>query len=266
MNKPLISIITPMWKGANLVGETIESVLSQTFNDWEMIIVDDCSPDNNAGVNVVLSYANNDERIKLIQLKKNKGSSGARNEAMKVAQGRYYAFLDSDDVWEYNFLETMMKSINNCNNEKSAIYFCSYKRMDSKLEKELLEPYVYTKELAFDDLLYHCPIFPSTAIIDTSRIKTKVFFREELKNLRDDYVFWLDILSQGLIAIGFKDILVKYRMRDDSLTASKKNMIKPQWNIYRRILHFNIIKSSYYLFSWALNGLKKYKYISNKIK
>lgn len=259
MNKPLVSIITPMWKGADLVGETIESVLSQTFHDWEMIIVDDCSPDNNAGANVVLSYAKKDKRIKLIQLKKNKGSSGARNEAMKIAQGRYYAFLDSDDVWEYNYLETMINSIENYDNTKSAIYFCGYKRMDSKLEKELLEPYVYAKELSFNDLLYHCPIFPSAAIIDESIIQTKVFFREELKNLRDDYVFWLDILSQGLIAVGFKDILVKYRMRDDSLTASKKNMIIPQWNIYRKILRFNIFKSSYYLASWAMNGIKKYK-------
>ena len=101
-NDSLVSIITPMYKGEAFVGETIESVLRQTYADWEMIIVDDCSPDGGAGIRVVRQYA--DPRIRLIESKVNKGSSGARNIALREARGRYIAFLDSDDVWHPDFL------------------------------------------------------------------------------------------------------------------------------------------------------------------
>ncbi len=109
-------------------------------------------------------------------------------------------------------------------------------------------------------MLFHCPIFPSAAILDTQKLTHKVAFREELRNLRDDYVFWLDIMKQGLTAIGYEDILVNYRMSPYSLTASKKKMIYPQWNIYKNILKINIFLSSFYLFSWAINGLFKFSF------
>ena len=111
MDNPKVSILTPMWKGVALVGATIDSVLAQTYTDWEMIIVDDCSPDEGAGCKVVQSYADKDSRIKLIAATVNKGSSGARNEAMRNAKGRYFAFLDSDDIWHPEYLSTMMKYI-----------------------------------------------------------------------------------------------------------------------------------------------------------
>lgn len=98
MKNPKVSIITPMWNGAALVGATIESVLAQTFTDWEMIVVDDASPDGGAGCRAVEEFSARDARIRLIASKINKGSSGARNEAIRVASGRYLAFLDSDDI------------------------------------------------------------------------------------------------------------------------------------------------------------------------
>ncbi len=259
MQNPLFSIITPMWKGAALVGATIESVLAQTFADWEMIVVDDASPDDGAGCKVVQSYADRDGRVRLIAAKVNKGSSGARNEAMRNARGRYFAFLDSDDIWHPEYLRTMLSLIESDGTENAAIYFCGYRRVDEDCAAEILRPYSCEGVFDFRRLLRHCPIFPSAAILDTSKLKEKVFFREELKALRDDYVFWLDIMRQGLCAVGFPDILVDYRMRANSVTASKWNMIKPQWRIYREVLHFNIFRSAFYLCSWGINGLKKYK-------
>lgn len=111
MEKGLVSIITPMYKGAEFVGDTIESVLKQTYTNWEMIIVDDCSPDDGSGINVVKRYA--DPRIKLIESKINKGSSGARNIALKEAQGQYIAFLDSDDMWPEEYLESQILFLSN---------------------------------------------------------------------------------------------------------------------------------------------------------
>lgn len=259
MNKPTVSIITPMWKGADLVADTIESVLKQDFNDWEMIIVDDCSPDNGVGANVVQSYMDKDSRIKLIRATVNRGSSGARNQAMEVAQGQYFAFLDSDDIWHEKYLSTMMNYIQKNEDDSVAIFFASYRRMNSKCNAELLSPYIFEGKRSYKQLLRHCPIFPSAAIVDTSKIKEKVFFNEALKALRDDYAYWLEIMKTGLCALGYKDVLVDYRMRDDSMTASKTKMIKPQWNIYRKVLKMNIFSSTFYLFCWGINGLLKYK-------
>ena len=259
MSNPIFSIITPMWKGAALVGATIESVIAQTFTDWEMIIVDDCSPDDGAGAAVVQSYVEKDSRIKLIRATVNRGSSGARNQAMDAAKGRFYAFLDSDDLWHPDYLSTMMKHIEDNKDESIAIFFASYRRMNSKCDVELLAPYVFEGKRTFKQLLRHCPIFPSVAIVDTKKLPEKVRFNEALKALRDDYAYWLDIMKFDLTAYGYKDILGDYRMRDDSMTASKTKMIKPQWNIYRKVLHMNPISSVWYLFCWGINGLLKYK-------
>ncbi len=259
MSNPKVSIITPMWKGAALVGATIESVLAQNYSDWEMIIVDDCSPDEGAGCKVVQSYAEKDNRIKLISATVNKGSSGARNEAMRNAKGQFFAFLDSDDIWHPEYLATMMKYIEESKDKTVAIYFSSYRRMNSKCDAELLNPYIFEGKRSYKQLLRHCPIFPSAAIVDTSKLSEKVFFNEKLKALRDDYAYWLEIMKNGLCALGYKDVLVDYRMREDSMTASKTKMIKPQWNIYRKVLKINLITSIWYLLCWGLNGLKKYK-------
>lgn len=259
MEEKLVSIITPMYKGSALVGQTIESVLAQSYKNWEMIIVDDYSPDNGAGADVVQSYADKDSRVKLIRAKVNRGSSGARNQAMEVAKGQYFAFLDSDDIWHPEYLSKMINYIEENDDESVAIYFSSYRRMNSKCDAELLKPYIFEGNRTFKQLLRHCPIFPSAAIVDTSKLPLKIYFKEELKALRDDYAYWLDIMKNGLCAMGYKDVLVDYRMRDDSMTANKTKMIKPQWNIYRKVLKMNVFSSAWYLFCWGMNGLLKYK-------
>jgi len=247
-----------MYTGADFIAETIESVIRQSEKDWEMIIVDDCSPDDGKGAAIVKKYAEKDCRIKLIQLTENRGASGARNEAIRNAQGHYFAFLDSDDIWDADYLKIMLEHIRMNKYKDAAIYFSSYRRMDEKCSNELLAPYSCAGIKDFNALLFHCPIFPSAAILDTKKLMEKVFFREELRNLRDDYAFWLDITKMGLIAIGYNDILVSYRMRSDSLTASKKKMIKPQFNIYYKVFNMNIIKSLFYTCCWAVNGIIKY--------
>lgn len=262
---PLVSIITPMYNSAVFIADTIESVIRQSEKNWEMIIVDDCSMDNGAGIKIVKKYIHNEKRIKLIQLMENRGSSGARNEAMRNAQGQYFAFLDSDDMWDENYLEIMLKHIKANKNQNAALFFSGYRRMDETCSNEVLPPYSSEGIKDFNKLLLYCPIFPSVVILDISRLSKMVFFRENLRNLRDDYVFWLDIIKQDMLAVGYNNILVSYRMRSDSLTASKKKMIKPQWNIYRQVLDMNIFKSFFYLCSWALHGIVKY-YAIGRIK
>lgn len=254
MDNKLVSIITPMYKGAAFVGETIESVQAQSYRDWEMIIVDDCSPDNGAGIAVVKRYAAQDARIILIESKENKGSSGARNIALRAAKGRYIAFLDSDDLWHSDFLEKQLEFMQ----EKDAGFvFSSYRRIDENTKEEILRPFIVPERVNYKRILKANPIFPSTIMYDGKKCK-KHFFNEEWKSMRDDYVYLLAMLKEIDYAYGNKEILVDYRIRKTSVTGNKKKVIVPQWRVLREAEKVPFIKSIYYMCCWA--GISALKY------
>ncbi len=255
MKEELVSIITPMYKGADFVGETIESVLAQTYNNWEMIIVDDCSPDNGAGIQIVRKYAEKDPRIHLIESKENKGSSGARNIALRAAKGRYISFLDSDDLWTPQFLEEQLSFMK----EKGAtLVFSSYRRIDEHTKEEVLRPFIVPEKVTYKSMLKTCDIFPSTAIYDLKDTE-KVFFNEEMGSLRDDYVYWLHILKKIKVGYGNKKILVDYRMRKSSITADKKKVIYPQWRVLREVEGLSLPVSLYNICCWFVISYLKYR-------
>lgn len=256
MEKGLVSIITPMYKGAAFIGETIQSVQKQTYKNWEMIIVDDCSPDNGAGITEVKKFVSGDDRILLIESKINLGSSGARNIALRKSKGEYIALLDSDDLWNPTFLEvqlTFMKSRN------AALVFSSYRRIDEITKAEILSPFIVPDKVTYRSLLKTCPIFPSTAIYDVSKCASKYFFNENMGSLRDDYVYWLEMLKDIKYGYGNKDILVDYRMRKSSVTANKKKVIYPQWRVLREVEKLSLPSSLYYLFCWGVISYFKYR-------
>ena len=253
MKTALISIITPMYKGASFVRETIESVLRQTYTNWEMIIVDDCSPDDGAGINEVRKYT--DKRIKMIESKVNKGSSGARNIALKAAAGEFIAFLDADDLWHDTFLEEQLMFMKE---KKAAIVFSSYKRIDENTKDEILKPFIVPERVNYKSLLMTCPIFPSTAIYDT-KMCGKYYFNEAMGSLRDDYVYWLAMLKKVDFAYGNKKILVDYRLRKTSVTANKKKVIIPQWKVLREVEKLSFLACCYYIICWAFISYFKYR-------
>lgn len=244
-----------MYKGALFVGETIESVLSQSYQNWEMIIVDDCSPDDGAGIKVVRDYEQQDPRIRLIASKENRGSSGARNIALREAQGRYIAFLDSDDIWHPDFLE---KQINFMREKRASLVFSSYRRIDEITKRELLKPFIVPEKVTYKSLLKTCPIFPSTAIYDTLKVN-KLFFNEKLGSMRDDYVYWLKMLKSIEYGYGNQSILVDYRMRKTSVTGNKCKVIIPQWNVLYKEEKLGLLQSLYYIICWAWISFMKYR-------
>lgn len=251
MKENLISIVTPMYNGEKYVEETINSVLKQTYPNWEMIIVDDGSKDN--GPAIVEKFAQADNRIKLIR-QKNAGSSAARNNGLKNIQGRYVSFLDSDDFWEPNFLEEQLNFIKE---KKSPIVFASYKRINAE-GKEILRPFIVPEKVNYKGLLKSCSISCLTAMFD--REKTgNVFFNEAMGSLRDDFVFWLSILKQGGYAYGNRNVLASYRVFASSTTGNKKKVMKPQFMVYYKVEKLGLIKSIYYFINWAINGFFKYK-------
>lgn len=253
MEKSLVSIITPMYKGAAFVGETIQSVLSQTYQNWEMIIVDDCSPDDGAGIREVEKF--NDPRIKLIKSKENKGSSGARNIALHEAKGQYIAHLDSDDIWHENFLETQLLFMKE---NKATLVFSSYRRIDENTKEEILSAFIVPFKVNYKYLLKTDPIFPSTSIYDAEKCGV-YYYNEEMGSLRDDYVYWLEMLKKIDYAYGNPKILVDYRMRKNSVTGNKKKVIIPQWNVLRKVEKIPIYKCCYYICCWAVISFMKYR-------
>ena len=252
-NNSLVSIITPMYKGACFVGETIKSVLNQTYSNWEMIIVDDCSPDGGAGISVVKSFS--DPRIKLIESKVNRGSSGARNIALKAAQGRYIAFLDSDDTWLPEYLEHQLSFMEKGN---YPLVFSSRRRITEDGRAELYKPFIVPDKVAYNDLLKTCPIFICTTIYDRNACGLYLF-NEKLGSLRDDWVYWLSILRSGVIAYGNKEILGNYRIRTGSVTSNRKKVAQMQWKVLRDVEHLPIYKAVFCYMSWLFFAATKYK-------
>ncbi|MDR1773789.1 MAG: glycosyltransferase [Clostridioides sp.] len=244
----LVSIITPMYNAERYVEDTIKSVLNQTYKNWEMIIVDDCSNDNSP--EIVKKYADIDERIVYIKVDSNKGVSHARNIALKTAKGRYIAFLDSDDIWKE---EKLNEQINFMNETGAVICFTSYELIDENsnaLNKIIKAPQM----TQYKKLLKGNVIGSLTVLID----KEKLDFEIKLEGVpHEDYVLWLAILKRGYNAYGIDKSLAYYRKSSKSLSGNKIKAAKWTWNIYRNIEKIPLHKAIYYFVNYAINGIKK---------
>ena len=243
----LVSVITPCYNGEKYVSKTIESVLAQTYNKWEMLIIDDGSTDNSA--KIIQEYCKNDSRIKLIQ-QPNGGSAKARNHGIREANGQYIALLDSDDLWEKDFLEEQIKFMK----EKNTIcVYSSYKRIDENAV-ECLHPLKCRKYVTYKDMLIRNYIGCLTGLYDCSK-NGKIFLHEELKSIRDDYAYWLDVVKACGIAYGNQKELARYRVLKNSTTGKKKKLIKAQFNFYRNYLKLNPFVSFINTIRWGIAGL-----------
>ena len=246
----LVSIIMPNYNGEKYSEESLKTVLNQTYKNWELLIIDDCSKDKSVEI---IREKYNDKRIKLIELKENKGSSHARNIGLEISKGKYIAFLDSDDLWLDEFLEKQVRFLKE--NEVSLVY-SSYYIIDENSE-EILNPYVVKNKVGYKDILKFLPIGMLTSVYDTEKIG-KYYFDESLGSIRDDYVYWLKILKKLDFAYANSEILAKYRIHAKSVTGKKYKMILPQFKVYYNIEKLGLMKSLYYLLYWSLHGIKKY--------
>jgi glycosyltransferase involved in cell wall biosynthesis len=245
-----VSVITPNFNCEKYIAQTIESVITQTYENWEMIIVDDCSTDNS--INIIEKYVNNEKRIKLIKLDKNSGVSNARNIGLQNAKGDYIAFLDSDDFWDKNKLQEQIGFIKDQNIPLS---YTSYIKIDEKGEKigEIKAP----ESVDYKKMLKSNFIACSSAIVKKEIITFNDAKFPKLK-LQEDHAFWLSILKRGHIAYGLNKPLLFYRVRQDSASSNKLIAAKYQWKLYREIEKLSFIKSLWYFFNYAVYGFKKY--------
>ncbi len=251
MEVGLVSVITPMYNGARFVPDTIESVLRQTYPHWEMYVIDDGSKDN--GPDIVRQYASRDSRIKLLK-QQNAGSAAARNNGIRRASGQYISLLDADDTWNPEFLEKQLRLMRDKN---ALLVYSSHTRID-EYSKECLKPYIVPDKVTYKDLLKNCYISCLTGVYDTS-VYGKVYLHEDMKSLRDDYVYWLEIIKKVKVAYGNKEVIANYRILASSASRKKKKVIIPQFKVLYQVEKLGLLRSLYYLACWAVISYFKYK-------
>ncbi|MDA7794265.1 glycosyltransferase family 2 protein [Flavobacteriales bacterium] len=244
----LISIITPSYNSSLFIEECIRSVQKQSYTNWEMLIVDDCSKDNS--LELIQSFADKDSRIKLIALSQNVGAAEARNKALIQAKGKYIAFLDSDDLWLPNKL---MKQIDFMSKTSCAFSFTAYQPM-SENGDQFFSIINVPAEINYHSYLKNTIIGCLTVVIDKEQ--TGDF---KMPNIRSshDMALWLDIMKRGFSAHGINENLAYYRIVSNSNTAQKWKAATEVWDVYRKVENLNLLYSAFCFISYVFNALKK---------
>jgi teichuronic acid biosynthesis glycosyltransferase TuaG len=245
----LVSIITPTYNSSQFIEHTINSILQQTYSDWELIITDDCSRDNT--YKIINDFAKTDKRIKIFRLDQNSGPAVARNNSLKNANGRYIAFCDSDDMWHPDKLEKQVKFLQDMD---LPFTFSSYQKID---ENGTLGSVIYApSSVSYNELLKTCSIGCLTVIFDAAKIG-KVYFPEAWKR-QEDYGMWLIIFKKIGSAKGMYDVLAIYRERTNSVSSNKLKTARDHYRVLREVANIPHLKASYFFIFYVINGIKKY--------
>lgn len=233
MESELVSIIMPSYNSSSFVEQSIESILAQTYTNWELLITDDCSSDNT--VQVIQRYADNDERIKLNVLNVNSGAGTARNESIKRARGRFIAFCDSDDRWKPEKLERQVDFMLKNGYE---LTFTSYDVCDETGSK--IGTIKSKKRIGYFGLLCDNGIGCLTAIYDTQRIG-KIYMSSIRK--RQDWGLWLTIIKQTKYAYGMQNDYLSIYRRGRGISSNKWKLIKSNYAVYHELEGFSVVVS-----------------------
>ncbi len=243
----LVSIITPVYNSENFVADTIESVLKQSYENWELLLVDDCSYDGS--FKIINKYAKEDSRIKVFSNIVNSKAFESRNVALRNAKGRYIAFLDSDDLWHSNKLKLQIEFMQKNN------YPFTYTAFSRFINNPLSNKPVFLKnKVSYKSLLSNSIIATSSVMIDKKYI---AYF--EMENVYyDDFKLWLEILKKQDFAYCLNSCLLYYRISKDSLSNNKFKSAKRVYKIVTKNLGLNIFKSHFYYIKWVVNAILRH--------
>jgi len=243
----LVSVITPAFLAAEHIGEAIRSVIAQDHQDWEILVVDDGSPDETAGV--VESFSRNDSRIRLIR-QPNSGPAAARQRGLDEANGRYVAFLDADDYW---VPEKLSRQLRFMRRNRAALGFTAFRRISE--DGSTMGRLIYVPEsIDYDGLLRNTTIATSTVMIDRERSGE---FRMQ-STYYDDYALWLNILRRGHVAWGLNEDLMRYRVVNGSVSRNKIKSAYWVWRLYRDVEGLPLKKAISCFAGYAFRGAVKY--------
>lgn len=249
IEEELCSVVMPAYNSEKYIAEAIESVIKQTYTNWELLIINDCSTDNTE--EIIKSYLQKDTRIKLIKQKENQGVANARNTGIEKAKGRYIAFLDADDYWNK---EKLQKQIQILQTSNADITYTAYLMIDET--GKTIKKRSVKKTLKLKDLLKENSIIFSSVVCKKESLMDKNFKSEWY---HEDYIFLLDLSKESKNFVGINESLMQYRVHQRGRSFNKQSAAKYRWKIYREHLGLNLLKSMYYFIAYAWNGIRKYK-------
>ena len=245
----LVSIITPVYKAEEVIGQTILSVEAQTYGNWEWLMVDDCSPDRCA--EIIQEAAAQDSRIRYHRLKKNSGAAVARNAAIAMAKGEYLAFLDSDDLWMPTKLERQLAFM--AKND-AAFSFTRIQMTDTE-GRTVKTDIPIPETVDYKYLLRHTVIATSTVVVD--RRKTGDFTMP-LRRGGQDYATWLKLLRTTGRAYGLDECLTSYRTGGPSLSSNKLDSVRQVYTIQTEDEHIGRLPAALNTLCFCFYAFKKH--------
>lgn len=246
MTFPKVSVITPVYNAEKHIGETIQSVLNQTYSNFELILVDDCSKDRST--EIAEEYIKKDSRIKLLKLTTNSGAAVARNKGIEAATGTMIAFLDSDDMW---YSEKLSLQVSYMIQNNLGFTYTKFELIneDGSIKKEASN---LPEKLNYTGLLKNTAIACSTVVLNKDIVGD---IKMPLVRKGQDTATWLKILKKHDYAYLLNETLNKYRAVDGSLSSNKIQALKRTWNTYRNIEQLPLIKAVYYFSHSVINAI-----------
>ncbi len=247
----LISVIVPVYNVEKYIVETMECVAAQTYEDWELLLVEDGSSDGTAEKIQRYVEEKSEKRIRLIRQPSNKGAAAARNRGLAEARGRYIAYLDADDLWVPEKLEKELRFLQ----EKDAAFvFTGYEFADEQgrgTGRVVRVP----ATLSYRQALSNTTIFTTTVMFDTAKIPREELQMPQIKS--EDTALWFRVLRSGYTAYGLDENLVKYRRTGKTLSSNKLEALRRIWNLYRRSEGLGVLESAYHFCFWAVRAVKR---------
>lgn len=247
----LVSIIVPVYNVNKYIEETMECVRSQTYSQWELLLVEDGSSDGTAETIRRYVEKTQDVRIRLISQPANMGAAKARNRGLKEAKGRYIAYLDADDLWVPQKLEHELAFLWE---KQAAFVFTGYEFADESgvgTGKVVRVP----ETLSYREALKNTTIFTTTVMFDTEKISKEMLEMPLIKS--EDTALWWKVLRNGYTAYGLDENLVRYRRAGKTLSSNKLEALRRIWNLYRKAEGMSILNSAYNFCFWAFHAVKR---------
>lgn len=245
---PLVTVIMPSYNTGAYLEDAIASVAAQTYQNWELLVLDDCSTDGS--LQIAESWSRRDPRIRLLPNPQNMGVARTRNRGLELASGEWVALLDSDDIWRP---EKLARQLECAGKTGAELLYASYSMFETGKPGRA---YTVPSSVNYSQLLIENVIGCSTVMIKRSALGAHRF---KQGFYHEDYALWLELLRSGLQAAGCTEVLVNWRVLRDSRSFDKKRAAKNRWMIYRKAEHLSMLRSARAFAAYAIRGLIKHK-------